>query len=180
MSKALQEEIAGSFLVLLDSLISQLLTSQPFVQAVLDSKLGKLQNRFRPSPWYDMSYIVVSRQAVTILWNLKILCKIHYSFIETSPISHICTLYKIIKFLLKIFCIYLPFVLTYGFITEKTCPVNCSSHKSCSWLLSWISCALSLRMYRLCGAQKLRLGNILLIYNHITSGLVGSVNLKWS
>ncbi|KAK7817872.1 hypothetical protein U0070_005515 [Myodes glareolus] len=39
MSKALQEEIAGSFLVLLDSLISQLLTSQPFVQAVLDSKL---------------------------------------------------------------------------------------------------------------------------------------------
>ncbi|CAO2637494.1 Uncharacterized protein C1orf112 homolog [Lemmus lemmus] len=39
MSKALQEEIAGTFLVLLDPLISHLLTSQPFVQAVLDSKL---------------------------------------------------------------------------------------------------------------------------------------------
>ncbi|XP_038165454.1 uncharacterized protein C1orf112 homolog isoform X1 [Arvicola amphibius] len=39
MSKARQEEIAGAFLVLLDPLISQLLTSQPFVQAVLDSKL---------------------------------------------------------------------------------------------------------------------------------------------
>ncbi|KAM7336178.1 hypothetical protein ACRRTK_004671 [Alexandromys fortis] len=39
MSKALQEEIAGAFLVLLDLLIRQLLTSQPFVQAVLDSKL---------------------------------------------------------------------------------------------------------------------------------------------
>ncbi|KAH0506692.1 hypothetical protein LTLLF_105450 [Microtus ochrogaster] len=39
MSKALQEEIAGTFLVLLDLLIRQLLTCQPFVQAVLDSKL---------------------------------------------------------------------------------------------------------------------------------------------
>ncbi|XP_017201192.3 FIGNL1-interacting regulator of recombination and mitosis isoform X3 [Oryctolagus cuniculus] len=37
--KAQQEEIAGAFLVTLDPLISQLLTFQPFVQAVLDSKL---------------------------------------------------------------------------------------------------------------------------------------------
>ncbi|XP_037067209.1 uncharacterized protein C1orf112 homolog isoform X4 [Peromyscus leucopus] len=39
ISKAQQEEIAGTFLVVLDPLISQLLTFQPFVQAVLDSKL---------------------------------------------------------------------------------------------------------------------------------------------
>ncbi|XP_051003692.1 uncharacterized protein C1orf112 homolog isoform X1 [Acomys russatus] len=37
--KAQQEEIAGAFLVILDALISQLLKSQPFVQAVLASKL---------------------------------------------------------------------------------------------------------------------------------------------
>ena len=45
ISKAEQEEIIGAFLVILDSLISQLLTFQPFVEVVLDSKLGKLQNR---------------------------------------------------------------------------------------------------------------------------------------
>ncbi|XP_007647095.1 uncharacterized protein C1orf112 homolog isoform X1 [Cricetulus griseus] len=39
ISKAQQEEIAGNFLVVLDPLISQLLTTQPFVQAVLDNKL---------------------------------------------------------------------------------------------------------------------------------------------
>nr|BAE24790.1 unnamed protein product [Mus musculus] len=39
-SKAQQEEIASTFLVLLDPLISQLLKSQPFVQAVLASKLA--------------------------------------------------------------------------------------------------------------------------------------------
>ncbi|XP_063651540.1 FIGNL1-interacting regulator of recombination and mitosis isoform X7 [Pan troglodytes] len=39
ISKAHQEEIAGAFLVTLDPLISQLLTFQPFVQVVLDSKL---------------------------------------------------------------------------------------------------------------------------------------------
>ncbi|XP_049489854.1 uncharacterized protein C1orf112 homolog isoform X2 [Panthera uncia] len=39
ISKAQQEEIAGTFLVTLDPLISQLLTFQPFVQVVLDSKL---------------------------------------------------------------------------------------------------------------------------------------------
>ncbi|CAH6789390.1 uncharacterized protein C1orf112 homolog [Phodopus roborovskii] len=39
ISKAQQEEIAGTFLVVLDPLISQLLTTQPFVQAVLDNKL---------------------------------------------------------------------------------------------------------------------------------------------
>ncbi|XP_025782093.1 uncharacterized protein C1orf112 homolog isoform X1 [Puma concolor] len=39
ISKAQQEEIAGTFLVTLDPLISQLLTCQPFVQVVLDSKL---------------------------------------------------------------------------------------------------------------------------------------------
>ncbi|GAB1285624.1 hypothetical protein APTSU1_000085400 [Apodemus speciosus] len=39
ISKAQQEEIAGTFLVVLDSLISQLLKSQPFAQAVLASKL---------------------------------------------------------------------------------------------------------------------------------------------
>ncbi|XP_004865298.1 uncharacterized protein C1orf112 homolog isoform X4 [Heterocephalus glaber] len=39
VSTAHQEEIAGSFLVTLDPLISQLLTFQPFAQVVLDSKL---------------------------------------------------------------------------------------------------------------------------------------------
>ncbi|XP_059002299.1 FIGNL1-interacting regulator of recombination and mitosis isoform X1 [Mustela lutreola] len=39
ISKAQQEEIAGTFLVTLDPLISQLLTFQPFMQVVLDSKL---------------------------------------------------------------------------------------------------------------------------------------------
>ncbi|XP_036057708.1 uncharacterized protein C1orf112 homolog isoform X2 [Onychomys torridus] len=39
ISKAQQEEIAGTFLVVLDPLIGQLITSQSFVQAVLDSKL---------------------------------------------------------------------------------------------------------------------------------------------
>ncbi|KAB1260874.1 uncharacterized protein Cadr_000024407 [Camelus dromedarius] len=39
ISKAQQEEIAGAFLVTLDPLISQLLTFQPFVQVVLDSRL---------------------------------------------------------------------------------------------------------------------------------------------
>ncbi|KAM4861564.1 FIGNL1-interacting regulator of recombination and mitosis isoform 2-T2 [Thomomys bottae] len=39
ISKAQQEEIACAFLVILDPLISQLLTVQSFVQAVLDSKL---------------------------------------------------------------------------------------------------------------------------------------------
>ncbi|XP_055480461.1 uncharacterized protein C1orf112 homolog [Psammomys obesus] len=39
ISKAQQEEIADTFLVLLDPLISQLLKFQPFVQAVLASKL---------------------------------------------------------------------------------------------------------------------------------------------
>ncbi|XP_041614192.1 uncharacterized protein C1orf112 homolog isoform X3 [Vulpes lagopus] len=39
ISKAQQEEIAGTFLVTLDPLINQLLTFQPFVQVVLDSKL---------------------------------------------------------------------------------------------------------------------------------------------
>ncbi|XP_023574995.1 uncharacterized protein C1orf112 homolog isoform X3 [Octodon degus] len=39
VSKAHQEEIAGTFLVTLDPLLSQLLTFQPFVQVVLDSKL---------------------------------------------------------------------------------------------------------------------------------------------
>ncbi|NP_001353698.1 FIGNL1-interacting regulator of recombination and mitosis isoform 7 [Homo sapiens] len=39
ISKAHQEEIAGAFLVTLDPLISQLLTFQPFMQVVLDSKL---------------------------------------------------------------------------------------------------------------------------------------------
>nr|XP_012639379.1 uncharacterized protein C1orf112 homolog [Microcebus murinus] len=39
ISKAQQEEIAGTFLVTLDPLISQLLTFHPFVQVVLDSKL---------------------------------------------------------------------------------------------------------------------------------------------
>ncbi|EHH15806.1 hypothetical protein EGK_01953 [Macaca mulatta] len=39
ISKAHQEEIAGAFLVTLDPLISQLLTFQPFVQVVLDSRL---------------------------------------------------------------------------------------------------------------------------------------------
>ncbi|XP_052055791.1 uncharacterized protein C1orf112 homolog isoform X2 [Apodemus sylvaticus] len=42
ISKAQQEEIAGTFLVVLDSLISQLLRSQPFAQAVLASKLDML------------------------------------------------------------------------------------------------------------------------------------------
>lgn len=46
ISKAQQEEIVGTFLVTLDPLVSQLLTFQPFVQVVLDSKLGMLQNRF--------------------------------------------------------------------------------------------------------------------------------------
>lgn len=50
ISKVQQEEIAGTFLVVLDLLISQLLKSQPFVQTVLASKLGKLQNRFKSSP----------------------------------------------------------------------------------------------------------------------------------
>ncbi|XP_004464211.1 FIGNL1-interacting regulator of recombination and mitosis isoform X2 [Dasypus novemcinctus] len=39
ISKTQQEEIAGAFLVTLDPLITQLLTFQPFVQVVLDSKL---------------------------------------------------------------------------------------------------------------------------------------------
>ncbi|XP_037681306.1 uncharacterized protein C1orf112 homolog isoform X2 [Choloepus didactylus] len=39
VSKTQQEEIAGIFLVTLDPLITQLLTFQPFVQVVLDSKL---------------------------------------------------------------------------------------------------------------------------------------------
>ncbi|XP_033621556.1 uncharacterized protein C1orf112 homolog isoform X1 [Fukomys damarensis] len=39
VSTAHQEEIAGTFLVMLDPLISQLLTFQPFTQEVLDSKL---------------------------------------------------------------------------------------------------------------------------------------------
>ncbi|XP_029790854.1 uncharacterized protein C1orf112 homolog isoform X2 [Suricata suricatta] len=39
ISKAQQEEIAGTFLVTLDPLISQLLMFQPFVQVVLDSQL---------------------------------------------------------------------------------------------------------------------------------------------
>ncbi|XP_039091719.1 uncharacterized protein C1orf112 homolog isoform X2 [Hyaena hyaena] len=39
ISKAQQEEVVGTFLVTLDPLISQLLTFQPFVQAVLDSQL---------------------------------------------------------------------------------------------------------------------------------------------
>ncbi|XP_014700642.2 FIGNL1-interacting regulator of recombination and mitosis isoform X2 [Equus asinus] len=39
ISKAQQEEIAGAFLVTLDPLITQLLTFQPFVQVVLDSRL---------------------------------------------------------------------------------------------------------------------------------------------
>ncbi|CAD7674587.1 unnamed protein product [Nyctereutes procyonoides] len=39
ISKAQQEEIASTFLVTLDPLINQLLTFQPFVQVVLDSKL---------------------------------------------------------------------------------------------------------------------------------------------
>ncbi|XP_032174193.1 uncharacterized protein C1orf112 homolog [Mustela erminea] len=39
ISTAQQEEIAGTFLVTLDPLISQLLTFQPFMQVVLDSKL---------------------------------------------------------------------------------------------------------------------------------------------
>ncbi|XP_044122868.1 uncharacterized protein C1orf112 homolog isoform X3 [Neovison vison] len=39
ISKAQQEEIAGTFLVTLDPLITQLLTFQPFMQVVLDSKL---------------------------------------------------------------------------------------------------------------------------------------------
>ncbi|KAL1769813.1 hypothetical protein HispidOSU_014750 [Sigmodon hispidus] len=42
ISKAQQEEIAGTFLVVLELLIHQLLTSQPFMQAVLDSKLDLL------------------------------------------------------------------------------------------------------------------------------------------
>lgn len=46
ISKAQQEEIAGAFLVTLDPLITQLLTFQPFVQVVLDSRLGKFQKRF--------------------------------------------------------------------------------------------------------------------------------------
>lgn len=46
ISKAQQEEIAGTFLVTLDPLITQLLTFQPFMQVVLDSKLGKLQDSF--------------------------------------------------------------------------------------------------------------------------------------
>ena len=46
ISKAQQEEIASTFLVTLSPLISQLLTFQPFVDVVLDSKLGKLQNTF--------------------------------------------------------------------------------------------------------------------------------------
>jgi hypothetical protein len=46
VSKAHQEEIAGTFLVTLDPLISQLLACQPFMQVVLDRKIGKLQNRF--------------------------------------------------------------------------------------------------------------------------------------
>lgn len=46
ISKAQQEEIAGTFLVTLSPLISQLLTFQPFMDVVLDSKLGKLQNIF--------------------------------------------------------------------------------------------------------------------------------------
>ncbi|XP_064139023.1 FIGNL1-interacting regulator of recombination and mitosis isoform X8 [Loxodonta africana] len=39
ISKAQQEEIAGAFLVTLDPLITQLLTFQPFMQVVLDTKL---------------------------------------------------------------------------------------------------------------------------------------------
>ncbi|XP_058396079.1 FIGNL1-interacting regulator of recombination and mitosis isoform X1 [Diceros bicornis minor] len=39
VSKAQQEEMASTFLVTLDPLISQLLTFQPFLQVVLDSKL---------------------------------------------------------------------------------------------------------------------------------------------
>ncbi|XP_006887520.1 PREDICTED: uncharacterized protein C1orf112 homolog [Elephantulus edwardii] len=39
ISKAQQEEIAGTFLVTLDPLISQLLTFQPFVQVILDREL---------------------------------------------------------------------------------------------------------------------------------------------
>uniref|UniRef100_A0A2K5CCT8 FIGNL1 interacting regulator of recombination and mitosis n=1 Tax=Aotus nancymaae TaxID=37293 RepID=A0A2K5CCT8_AOTNA len=39
ISKAHQDEIGGAFLVTLDPLISQLLTFQPFMQVVLDSKL---------------------------------------------------------------------------------------------------------------------------------------------
>nr|XP_023496291.1 uncharacterized protein C1orf112 homolog isoform X3 [Equus caballus] len=39
ISKAQQEEIAGAFLLTLDPLITQLLTFQPFVQVVLDSRL---------------------------------------------------------------------------------------------------------------------------------------------
>ncbi|XP_047376413.1 uncharacterized protein C1orf112 homolog isoform X2 [Sciurus carolinensis] len=39
ISKAQQEEIAGAFLATLDPLVSQLLTFQPFAQAVLDNKL---------------------------------------------------------------------------------------------------------------------------------------------
>ncbi|XP_016077004.1 PREDICTED: uncharacterized protein C1orf112 homolog isoform X2 [Miniopterus natalensis] len=39
ISEAQQEEIAGAFLVTLDPLITQLLTFQPFVNVVLDSKL---------------------------------------------------------------------------------------------------------------------------------------------
>ena len=46
ISKAQQEEIAGAFLVTLDPLVTQLLKFQPFVEVVLDSKLGKFQNRF--------------------------------------------------------------------------------------------------------------------------------------
>nr|BAG64371.1 unnamed protein product [Homo sapiens] len=45
ISKAHQEEIAGAFLVTLDPLISQLLTFQPFMQVVLDSKLGYLYSK---------------------------------------------------------------------------------------------------------------------------------------
>lgn len=52
----------GTFLFTLDSLISQLLTFQPFVQAVLDSQLGKLQNRFNFKPFnnYDVRDRVIS------------------------------------------------------------------------------------------------------------------------
>lgn len=41
IAQAQQEEIAGAFLITLDPLITQLLTFQPFMNVVLDSKLGK-------------------------------------------------------------------------------------------------------------------------------------------
>lgn len=68
-SKAQQEEIAGTFLVLLDPLISQLLKSQPFVQAVLASKLGKLQNRLKSPPLLCQTQLFPFKQSLFFVTN---------------------------------------------------------------------------------------------------------------